>query len=103
MEAGRRNRLFSLEAPAQVVAGAHGTPDWPVQDIVWASMDAVGGSAEGLIDQAIYRIGMNFRTDVKSTWRLGLMGTKRKFRILNPPQDPDGHRRDLMITVQETL
>jgi len=101
MGAGQRNRLFSLEAPAETSTGGHGTPNWPVQDYAWGSMEGVGGTAETLIDQAVYRVEMLLHPNIKPTWRLGLVGTNRKFRILNPPQDPTGRGRDMVLTVQE--
>lgn len=94
---------LTLEAPAETVVAGVGTPAWPVQDTVWGSMRGLGGSADTLVAEGIYAIGIRYRTDIKPTWRFGLVGTNRKFRILKPPQDPDGRRVKIEITVQEGI
>ena len=94
---------MTLEEPAETLSIIHGNPNWPVRATVWAAIEAVGGTRGDLVADAVYRITIRYREDIKPTWRLGLGGTNRKFKILKPPQDPDGDRRWLEIVVQETL
>lgn len=101
--AGTLNVPLTLEAPSETVVSQHGTPDWPIQATVWGRMEGLGGTNGGaLVADAAYRFRLRYRSDVKPQWRVGLVGTNRKFPIV-AVQDPDGRRRELVILAQEKI
>lgn len=103
MRAGELRHRVTLEAPAETVTSGEATVPWPVRATVWAAMEGLTGTDRGgLTAEAEYRFKIRYRSDVVPQWRVGLVGTSRKFGMLSVV-DPDGRRRELVIIARELL
>lgn len=103
MRAGDLNRQVTLEAPSDSVAAGEATLTWPVQATVWARMEGLSGlDRSGLTAEVEYRFRLRYRSDVTPRWRLGLVGTTRKFGVVSAI-DPDGRRTELVILARELI
>ena len=97
MPAGARNHRFTAKLPSETSGDAAiseaevGT--W------WASLEDIGGTEAGLAAQGNFRLQGVYRSDL--TARMVLYEGTRKFQITATPQDPDGRRRELIITATE--
>lgn len=99
---GARNYQVTLEQSSQTVSSGDASQTWTTVDTVWAQMEAIGGRMIGVTMEADWRFTMQYRSDITSRWRLGLVGTTRKFNILSV-QDPDGRQFDLVAMTKEVL
>jgi head-tail adaptor len=97
MQAGTLDHLFTVKRPSETSGDAAITE--PTVAKVWGSLEGIGGTEAGLAAQADFRIRARYRSDLTS--RMVLYEGDRKFQINAPPQDPDGRRRELIITVTE--
>ena len=99
--AGVLNTQITLEQPSET--GGDAAVTWPVVATVWAEMLALGGAeVSGLEATGDYRLRLRFREDITPRQRIGLVGTARKLQIISI-MDPDGRRRETIITARETV
>jgi SPP1 family predicted phage head-tail adaptor len=93
--------MVTLEKPTEAVTSGEPSVPWPVQATVWAQMEGLSGSDRtGIVSETSFRFRIRHRADITPRWRLGLVGTVRKFQIFSLV-DPDGRRREQIIIAQE--
>lgn len=103
MQAGKLRHRLTLEAPNETVTTGEPSIPWPVQATVWGSMEGFGGTDRaGLVAETAIRFRIRYRAGVTPRWRVGLVGTSRKFQIVSAV-DPDGRRRELLLVTQELI
>lgn len=105
MRAGLLRHRFTLEDPGQTVALGEAAIPWTVQATLYGDLRGFSGSATGLLPEADYRLTIRWRSDLEANagrWRVGLVGTDRKFAILSCV-DPTGRRERLELNLRETL
>lgn len=103
MRAGTLRQFFTLEDPGQTVTDGDASIPWPVQDTVAGDLRGVAGSALGLLPELDYRLTIRFHAALATAgmrWRIGLVGTTRKFDILSCV-DPTGRRQELLLNLKE--
>ena len=99
-----KNRV-TLEYPSKVPDGGGGfTSSWVVAATVWAKITTLR-SDEAIIAMqttgtVIHNIVIRFRTDIKSSWRIGYAG--KFYNIIGPPIDLNKAHRYLDIKAKET-
>lgn len=100
MGADAYNQLFALLEPSEVVTAGNAQIVYTQRGTLWASMEWLGATEAGVTAATSWRFKSHYRGDLKITsrWRLGLVGTTRKFELTSPAVDPDGRRRDLAFT-----
>lgn len=100
---GTKHHLVTLEAPSETVTAGKPSIPWPVQATVWAAWQGLSGADRtGLAAETANRFTIWYRADVNPRWRVGLVGTTRKFQIVSVV-DPDGRRIELTIVAQELI
>ena len=97
MPAGARNHRFTVKQPTETSGDAAITE--PTVATIWGELQGIGGTEAGLAAQGDYRIRTRYRSGL--TARMVLYEGSRKFQIVGPPVDPDGRRRELIITATE--
>jgi SPP1 family predicted phage head-tail adaptor len=99
------SRRITLERPEKVPDGGGGfTSTWVVVATVWAKISTLR-SDEAIIAMqttgtAIHNIVIRFRTDVKTSWRIGYAG--KYYNIIGPPIDLNKNHRFLDLKAKET-
>lgn len=103
MRAGELRERLTLEAPEETVTAGEPTIPWTLKATVWGQMEGLSGSDRtGLVAETAVRFRIRHRSDITPRWRVGIEGTSRKFQIISAV-DPDGRRRELVLTTQELI
>lgn len=97
---GLRHRLTLIEPGETVVAG-DATPTETTKATIWGSMRGLTGRERELHAEADYAFGFRYLAGVSARWLVGLGA--RRFKITQPPLDPDGRRRELLVFGTEIL
>ena len=100
------NARITLEYPSKIPDGAGGGTSTWVQagDPVWAIISDFQSDEMVLAMQStgvlIHKVRIRYRTDVKSTWRIGYAG--KYWSLIGPPVDVAKSRRFLDLRAKET-
>ena len=100
------SKRITLERPEKVPDGGGGfTSTWVVAATVWAKI-TTQRSDEAIIAMqstgtAVHNIVIRFRTDVKSSWRIGYSG--KYYNIIGPPIDLNKAHRFMDIKAKEAM
>jgi SPP1 family predicted phage head-tail adaptor len=101
---GQKNRRITFILPGETIASGEATPTETVLATVWAEMEGRSGfNRDELLAEADYRFTIWYRPDVTTRHRIGLSGTARRFKIVVPPLDPTGLKKEMVVLAKEIL
>lgn len=101
---GQKNRRIQFITIGETIASGEASPTETVFATVWAEMEGRSGfNRDELLAEADYRFTVWYRSDVNTRMRIGLSGTTRRFKIVTPPLDPDGLKKEMVVLAKEIL
>lgn len=103
MRAGKLNQRILIEQPGSMVDSyGHATPVWTEVATIWAALHNISGrenwANDRVLNDSSLAFRIRFRTDLSEEMRISWRGTY--YQISGPVIDPDGHRREQIITVR---
>lgn len=103
MDPGQFNVPLTLEEPLQTVSSGTATVSYANRGKAWCKVDGLSGTDRaGITASAGYRVTTQYRPGVTPKWRLRDHNGARVFEIVSAV-DPDGTRRELVITAVEVV
>jgi head-tail adaptor len=99
-----QDQRFTLEDPGQTVGGwGDATPAYTTRATPWGKLEQLSGvNRGGVVAEATHRITLwQCRTEFDVRWRVGVVGTTRKFDILS--RDADTRQHERVVFAREVL
>lgn len=108
MNAGKLRDRVTIESPQRTTSAATNhrkVSGWETVDTVWADVQDDGGArfpeAMRVAARITTTVRMRYRTDVTPSCRILFRG--RVLKIVSPPMNPDGVRRELLLGCTEVV
>lgn len=105
MRAGELRHLVDIQ-DNKPIQSSSGAPKENWEDFatnIWASVEDLAGreflAAQQMNAEVTTRVKIRYMVGIKSSMRV-VFGT-RKLKLVSPPQDPDGRKKELLLMCKE--